>query len=329
MITLFDQFNRPINYLRISLTDHCNLRCVYCMPLHLMTFVQKEDLLNEEEIETIARAANSVGFRKFRLTGGEPTLRPELVSIVRRLTNLPDLKDLAMTTNGIRLPALAKELKAAGLRRVNIHVDTLDQDRLPKIMRWGSIDKIWAGIMAAEEAGFNPIKINCVVTRGYNDDTVAELARLTLEKDWHVRFIELMPLGDCANVAIQNFVSSQETMSRIEQALGRLQPLPSHNPNDESRNYQFANGKGVVGFISPVSQPYCDGCNRLRLTADGRIRLCLLTDHELDFRTALRAGASMKELQDMFREAVYHKPVGHQLRHGIHPEIRNMSQIGG
>src|SRR5512135_1903327 len=213
-----DGFGRTIDYLRVSVIDHCNLRCVYCMPLSGLKFARSDDLLSPAEIERVVRSAVSVGFRKVRLTGGEPTLRPDLLDIVERLGRVAGLHDIAMTTNGILLPRLAEPLARAGLRRVNIHIDTLHPGRLQRVMRFGTVDEIWAGIQAAEAAGLRPIKINVVVTRGYNDDDVVDLARLTLERDWHVRFIELMPLGggECARLAVSNYVSNKDTRQRIE-----------------------------------------------------------------------------------------------------------------
>ncbi len=326
-----DRFGREIDYLRISVIDHCNLRCVYCMPLRGLTFIPSQELLSAEEIELVARAALAVGFRKFRLTGGEPTLRPDLVEIVRRIGALDGVKDLAMTTNAILLPKLARPLVEAGLRRINIHVDTLDPGRLKKLMRFGTLEEIERGIQAAEEAGLVPIKLNCVVTRDYNDADVVELARRALERDWHVRFIELMPLGggEAAHVALSQFVPSQETRARIEAELGPLLPLPNGHPSDESRNYRFTDGKGVVGFISPVSEPYCGTCNRMRLTADGRFHLCLLNDDELDVKKAIRGGRGQDAVAEILRKAVAGKPTGHRLDEGISTEDRSMFQLGG
>ena len=281
-----DRFNREIDYLRISLTDHCNLRCVYCMPLQGAAYAPLEGLLTAKEIERVARAAAAIGFRKIRLTGGEPTLRPDLVDIVERIARVPGIRDVALTTNGILLPRLAPALAAAGLRRVNVHVDSLDRERVARVMRWATFDDIWAGIEAACAAGLTPLKLNCVVVAGYNEDDVVDMARLTLTRDWHVRFIELMPLGggECARVAVDQYVSNVDTRRRIECALGVLEPLAATSPSDESKNFRLPGGAGVVGFISPVSEPYCGSCNRMRLTADGRFHLCLLRDDELDVR---------------------------------------------
>ncbi len=326
-----DRFGREINYLRISVIDHCNLRCVYCMPLRGLRFIASEQLLTAAEIELTTRAAVSVGFRKFRLTGGEPTLRPDIVDIVGRIAATSGVCDVAMTTNAILLPRLAKPLREAGLTRLNIHLDTLHPERLKKLMRFGTLEEIEAGIAAAEQAGLAPIKINSVVTRDYNDTDVVEMARRAKERDWHVRFIELMPLGggEAAHVALSQFVPSRETRQRIEAELGPLVPMPSSNPSDESKNFRFEDGRGVVGFISPVSEPYCGTCNRMRLTADGKFHLCLLNDDEMDVKAALRSGGGIAAVARILEKAVLAKPTGHRLDEGVSTEERSMFQIGG
>lgn len=324
-----DSYGREINYLRISITDRCNLRCVYCMPMDGTTFVPGPELLTAEEIEKVAWAAADAGFHKVRLTGGEPTLRYDVVEIVERLARIPDIRELVMTTNGLRLPWVAETLAQAGLRRVNIHLDTLDNRSLSKVMRLNSLERVWAGIEAAERARLVPIKLNVVVTRGYNEQEVADLARLTLEHDWHVRFIELMPLGGPADVAFDHYVSTDESIGRIQAELGPLFPLNGGGIVGEARLYRLVGARGTLGFISPVSEPYCDSCNRMRLTADGRIRLCLLSEQELNFRNTLRGGGSHQDLVALFQRAISAKPKGHQLEEGIHPENRTMSQIGG
>ncbi|MFI5182786.1 MAG: GTP 3',8-cyclase MoaA [Vicinamibacteria bacterium] len=326
-----DRFDREIDYLRISVIDHCNLRCVYCMPLRGLTFVPSDELLRAEEIEVVARAAVGLGFRKFRFTGGEPTLRPDIVDIVARVAAIEGVADVAMTTNAILLPRLAAPLASAGLRRINIHVDTFHPDRLKKLMRFGTVTEILAGIQAAEDAGLTPIKINCVVTRDYNDSDVADMARHALERDWHIRFIELMPLGggEAAHVALSQFVPSRETRERIEAELGPLVPIPGASPSDESRNFRFESGRGVIGFISPVSEPYCASCNRMRLTADGKFHLCLLNDDEMDVKRTIRSGGGIPEVATILRKAVGLKPTGHRLDEGVSTEDRQMFQIGG
>ncbi len=326
-----DAFNREIDYLRISVIDRCNLRCVYCMPLNGLRFLPNPELLTAAEIERVAQAAVAVGFRKFRLTGGEPTLRADLIEIVQRLASIAGVGELALTTNALLMTRLAKPLKAAGLSRVNVHLDSLDPATVERQMRWGTFDQMWAGIMAAEEVGLTPIKLNAVVTAGFNEVDVSALARLTLKRDWHVRFIELMPLGggECATLSIKRYVSNIETRRRIETELGPLTELESNNPSDEARNYRLRGARGVIGFISPVSEPYCGTCNRMRLTADGKFHLCLLNDDELDVRKALRSGASLEEIGQILVRAVTLKPTGHHLLQGRSTQERSMYEIGG
>lgn len=326
-----DSFGRTIDYLRVSVIDHCNLRCVYCMPLSGLKYTPGRELLSAGEIESIVRAAVRVGFRKVRLTGGEPTLRDDLVEIVERVSRVPGVADLAMTTNGVLLAGVADRLVAAGLKRVNIHIDTLNPRRLSQLMRFGRFEDFWSGIEAAEAAGLRPIKLNCVVTRGYNDEDVVDLAELTLERDWHVRFIELMPFGtgESAAVARERFVPSSVTRARIEERFGPLIELPRRDRSDESRNFRVLDARGIIGFISPVSEPYCESCNRMRLTADGKLHLCLLNDDEVDLRKALRNGGGLEAVARLIEEGVRAKPVGHQLHGGVSTKTRIMYQLGG
>jgi cyclic pyranopterin phosphate synthase len=328
-----DSFNREIDYLRISVIDRCNLRCVYCMPLEGLRFLPNPEMLTAQEIELVVRAAIDAGFRKFRLTGGEPTLRADLVEIVERVSRVAGVEGLALTTNALMLPELARPLKDAGLTRINVHLDSLDPATVERQMRWGSFERIWSGIMAAEAAGLTPIKLNAVVAAGFNESDVVELARLTIERDWHVRFIELMPLGggECATLSVKRYVSNIETRRRIESVLGPLAEIPTENLADESRNYRLAGARGIVGFISPVSEPYCGTCNRMRLTADGKFHLCLLNDDELDVRRALRSGSdgALGEVTRILRRAVELKPTGHHLFEGRSTKDRSMYQIGG
>jgi cyclic pyranopterin phosphate synthase len=326
-----DGFGREIDYLRISLTDHCNLRCVYCMPTAGLSFLPSADLLTAREIHLVAEAAVSIGFRKIRLTGGEPLLRADVVEIVARLTTIDGLRDLAITTNGVLLPKLAQPLRRAGLRRLNVHLDSLDPDRLARVMRWGTLAEIWAGLEAADAAGFAPIKVNSVIVRGYNEEDVVPLAGLTLDRPWHVRFVETMPFGggETARAARDGLVPSAETRARIEAGLGPLLALEPHDPSDESRNWVAPGARGVIGFISPVTEPYCGTCNRMRLTAEGRFHLCLLNDDELDVRAAIRNGGGIAAVADILARAVRHKPTGHHLAIGRTTADRQMFQIGG
>jgi cyclic pyranopterin phosphate synthase len=304
------------------------------MPLEGLRFLPREELLTPTEIERVVRAAVNVGFRKFRLTGGEPTLRADLLEIVKRIAALDGVADLALTTNALLLPKLARPLRDAGLTRINVHLDSLNPETVERQMRWGTFAAIWDGILAAQAAGLVPIKLNAVVAAGYNEADVIDLARLTLARDWHVRFIELMPLGggECASLSIKRYVSNIETRRRIESALGPLAELEPLSHGDESRNYRLAGARGVVGFISPVSEPYCGTCNRMRLTADGKFHLCLLNDDEMDVRKALRAGDRDDGIAAVGRilvQAVANKPTGHHLLEGRSTQQRSMYQIGG
>ena len=325
-----DGHGRIIDYLRISVMDRCNLRCSYCMPLAGLQFLPEDQLLSSAEIQLVTEAAVAGGFRKFRITGGEPTLRKDLLQIVGGMRSVAPNAEIAMTTNGVLLPGLAADLKAAGLNRVNIHIDTLDDQRLRQIMRMADLDRIMAGIEAAGEAGLNPIKLNSVVVRGVNDVDVIEMARLTVAKPIHVRFIELMPFGsgEPEEIAREKVVPSTESHRSIESALGDLTPVPSKDPSDESRNYRLDGAVGTVGFISPVSDPFCAFCNRVRLSAEGKLLLCLLRDDEADLRSVIRSGAGVDEVRKALEAAILKKPVGHALDQGIHAS-RRMHEIGG
>jgi cyclic pyranopterin phosphate synthase len=323
-----DRFGRIINYLRISLTDKCNLRCVYCMPED-MTFRPKHELMQDDELYTFVRVFASLGFWKIRLTGGEPTVRHNIVDICRHIAATPGIRSLSMTTNGILLKDLAAPLAEAGLQRVNISIDTLDPQRFRRITRWGSLDDVWAGIEASERAGMTPIKLNAVVVRGFNDADVTELARLTINHPWQVRFIEMMPFGDVASFAKEQIVTDEEIRARIADEFLPLQLQADGQLDGEARLYRFPGAQGDVGFISSVTQPFCANCNRARLTADGVLRLCLLRDKEVDLLTPLRNGASEDELRQIILDGVWWKPWGHGLAEDVVPLTRVMSQIGG
>ncbi len=326
--TLHDAYGRHLHYLRVSLTDACNLRCIYCMPEDIV-FRPPASLLQDDEILTLVRVAASLGVDKIRLTGGEPTVRRGVVELVRHIKAIPGIKTVAMTTNGIKLAELARPLAEAGLSAVNISVDSLDPEKFRRITRRGNLTDVWRGIEAVAAAGLTPIKLNCVVTRGFNDDDVVELARLTLDHPWEVRFIELMPFGSTAGFQQEQIVSSIETRQRIEAALGPLMPVPGHNGHDPARPYRLADARGIIGFISSVTEPFCEGCTRLRLTADGKLRLCLLRDDEVDLLTPLRAGADFDTMRQIFAAAAYRKPWGHRLEQHEIARSREMSQIGG
>lgn len=323
-----DRFGRNIHYLRISLTDACNLRCVYCMPED-MTFRPRSELLQDDEIFKLVQVFAEMGFDKYRLTGGEPTVRANIVDLVRGIKQTPGVGEVSITTNGVLLGKLAQPLKEAGLARCNISVDTLDPERFNAITRWGKLDKVLDGIQAAEDAGLLPIKINSVVARGFNEDDVVELARLTLEHDWQIRYIEMMPFGEVADFAQSQIVTQEEVMGRIAAEFGPLTPVNNGKLQGEARVFRVPGGRGTVGFISSVTEPFCAACTRARLTADGRLRLCLLREGEVDLMTPLRAGATVAELKQIIRDAIWVKPWGHGLEENIIPTNRVMSQIGG
>lgn len=323
-----DSFGRRINYLRISLTDRCNLRCVYCMPAVGMQFMPRPELLTNDELLLVVRAAAAVGFQKLRLTGGEPTLRADVVELVRAMKAVPGIEHIAMTTNGLRLKKLAAPLKEAGLDRVNVSIDTLDHQKFREMTRGGRLEQVWEGIAEADRVGLHPIKLNTVVVRGLNDAEVHQLAALTLTYPWEMRFIEVMPLTGVAHVAQDGVVKSEELIAQIQAIYGPLDDL-GLAPADSARRYRIPGAKGKLGFISSVSDPFCATCNRMRLTADGRLHLCLLRDDELDLRAAIRGGASLAEIEQLIRHAVYVKPWGHGLPEGVLPTLRGMSQLGG
>jgi cyclic pyranopterin phosphate synthase len=323
-----DQFGRKIHYLRISLTDHCNLRCIYCMPED-QTFRPNPDLMQDDEIALLTRLFASLGFDKVRLTGGEPTVRNHIVDVVRTIASTPGIQSVSMTTNGILLKKLAEPLAQAGLKRVNVSIDTLDAAKFQRLTRWGKLQDVWDGILAAERAGMLPVKLNAVVVKGYNEDDVVDLARLTLERPWQMRFIEMMPFAGVTDVQTGQVITATQIQDRIEATLGRLEPSNNGELDGEARLFRIPGAKGDVGFISSVTAPFCDSCNRARLTADGRLRLCLLRENEVDLLTPLRAGASIEDLRRLILDGIWLKPWGHGLAEGVIPLNRVMNEIGG
>jgi cyclic pyranopterin phosphate synthase len=326
-----DAYNRPISYLRISVTDRCNLRCVYCMPPQGVPKRAHGEILRYEEIETVVRAAAELGITKIRLTGGEPLVRPGIVKLVRMLSRVETIDDLAMTTNGILLSGYANELADAGLGRVNVSLDTLRPKRFERITRGGKLEDVLAGMEAAHTAGLEPVKVNTVVIRGMNDDEVVDLARKTVE-GWHVRFIELMPVGNGVAIAgnwRERVVTAREIRGQIEATLGPLEPAKVSGGGGPARYYRLAGAKGTLGFITPISEHFCYRCNRLRLTADGRLRPCLLAEYEIDLRTPLRTGADAEQIKALIVQAIERKPSRHHLDECQSPVGRVMSEIGG
>ncbi len=323
-----DRYGRRIDYLRISLTDMCNLRCVYCMPED-MRFRPSEDLLQDDEVLHLVRLFAEMGFRKFRLTGGEPLIRENVTGIVEGIVRTPGVEAVALTTNGVLLKHLSRPLQKAGLQRVNVSIDTLDPLRFRKMTRWGNLEDVLAGLDAARQAGLG-IKINAVVVRNYNDRAdVVDLARLTIENPWQVRFIEVMPFGSVADFQRSHIVSESELRQTISEALGPLTLLDDGRLDGEACMYRIEGAKGSLGFISSVTKPFCAACNRARLTPDGKLRLCLLKDRELDVLSLLRTGVSDRTIQASISEAIWHKPWGHELARDDFPRHRVMSEIGG
>ncbi|MBV8245757.1 MAG: GTP 3',8-cyclase MoaA [Candidatus Eremiobacteraeota bacterium] len=326
---LEDQFRRAITYLRVSVTDKCNLRCVYCMPEGGLTWLPKADILSLEEIAEIVRAAASVGVRSVRLTGGEPLVRRDLASLVRMIARIPGIEDIALSTNGLLLDAQLDELVDAGLRRVNVSLDTLNEQRFFEIARRPGLDRVIRSIYAAFAAGLAPIKINCVVMRGRNDDELGAFADLTRECPVFVRFIEVMPVHENLDLQREGYISSDEILERLR-AHGELRPVSGPGGNGPARYFAYDGAAGAVGVISPLSHDYCERCNRVRLSADGKLRLCLFGDQHVDLRTPLRAGSTIEQLAAILRGSMLIKPERHHLDLGeASSRMRAFSEIGG
>jgi cyclic pyranopterin phosphate synthase len=323
-----DRYGRQINYLRVSVTDRCNLRCIYCMPPEGIPLMSHGDILRYEEITRLARLAHELGFTKFRITGGEPLVRKGVPDLVRELARLDENVDLAITTNGVLLAKYAEELKAAGLRRVNISLDTLNRERFQQITRFDFFDEVMDGIHSAIEVGFDPVKINVVVVRSVNDDEVLDFVEMTKDQPLWVRFIELMPFSR-NNWRHEDFVSADEIRKNIK-AHYQLAEVGRPDASAPAIDYRVEGHKGRIGLIAPLSGKFCDLCNRLRLTADGRLLPCLHSAIEIDIKTPMREDASDNELKLILREAMLAKPKGHTLcRDNFERTGRAMSKVGG
>jgi GTP 3',8-cyclase len=316
MTTLADQFGRRIEYLRISVTDRCNFRCLYCMPPEGLEWLPKQEILSYEEITAIVAQLAPLGLRRLRITGGEPTIRPQLERLVAMLSAIPGIEDIALSTNGVKLESTARMLRDAGLSRINM--SAIARRSLP-------FDPVRSA-RAAEVAGLSPVKINMVVLRGINDDEVEDFARLTLEHAWYVRFIELMPVGDMRALTWDHVVPSDEILGRLS-SLGALEPAgaPARG-NGPAEYYRFAGAPGSIGVITPMTHTYCASCNRVRLTADGRLRTCLFGNHEVNLRDPLRRG---DDLVPLYRRALDEKPRAHGLLQMQVGGLRALSQVGG
>ncbi len=328
-VVMTDAFDRPITYLRVSVTDKCNLRCVYCMPESGLPWLRRDEVLSYEEIAEIVAAAASVGVRTIRLTGGEPLVRRDLHRLVAAVARVDGIEEIALSTNGLLLAEQLPALIEAGLTRVNLSLDTLRADRFEEIARRPGLDAVLSGIDAALAAGLHPLKINCVVMRGKNDDEIEAFAELTRERALFVRFIEVMPVHENLELQRDAYVSSDEILARVER-LGAIAPVAGPGGNGPARYFAFAGAQGAIGVISPLSHEYCDRCNRVRLTADGRLRLCLFGDQHIDLRAPLRSGAGPSALAGLLRSAMAIKPERHHLALGeASSRMRAFSEIGG
>lgn len=325
---LKDTFNRQIDYLRISITDKCNLKCLYCRPSKRIKYFDENDVLTNSEIVRIVRIAHAYGLRKVRITGGEPLMRKGLTELISDIKNT-GIRDLSLTTNGIKLSKRAQSLKRAGLDRVNISLDTLKPERYKKITNGGDLDSVLESIKEAEKAGLTPIKINVVPIRGLNDDEILAFAALTLENNYHIRFIEFMPATSSGLWDRDTCIPSSEILKKIS-ALGKLDDF-KFKGKGPSRNYRLRGALGVIGIISPISDHFCAHCNRLRLTANGKIRPCLFSKEEIDIKTPMRNNAPDNELDRLFCHAIKVKPQGHLLNSSSASSsyLETMSKIGG
>ncbi|MBW2061640.1 MAG: GTP 3',8-cyclase MoaA [Deltaproteobacteria bacterium] len=326
---LIDSFQRKLTYLRLSVTDRCNLRCQYCMPHGMISKLDHDDILTYEECLIVVRAAASQGVTKVRLTGGEPLVRRDLIHFISELSRLPVPLKLCLTTNGVFLADLAADLHAAGIRSVNVSLDSLDAGNFYRITGRDEFLRVWRGLETALAQGFEQVKVNVVVIRGHNEHELIDFARLSLNRPLEVRFIEYMPMGELGCWSRDKVVSTDEMKERLA-PLGPLTPVPSEEGDGPAVKFRLPNGIGALGFISPVTEHFCSSCNRLRVTADGKLRLCLLSNHELDLKTPLRSGATAAELAALLQRAALDKPRQHRLEEAPdYASNRTMNLIGG
>lgn len=326
---LQDQFDRKIDYMRISVTDRCNLRCIYCIPSEGVRFIEHREILRYEEILRIVRIASRHGISKIRVTGGEPLLRRDIVRFIASLSEIPGIEDISLTTNGVLLKLYAEDLFKAGLQRINISLDSLDPAKYEKITRGNHLSDVWEGIEEAERVGMKPVKINTVPVRGFNDDEIIDFAMLTFKRPIGVRFIEFMPIGAKEIWDERKYIATEEIKDRIR-PLGDLTPVNSDRQAGPAESYRLPEALGVIGFISPISNHFCSSCNRLRLTADGKFRPCLFSESEIDLKNPIRDGCDDLEIERLLCLAVHVKPKGHRIDEKIPCRFhRTMSKIGG
>ncbi len=325
---LIDPCNRHLNYLRISITDRCNLKCIYCVPQNQIPRLTHADILTYEEILRIAKIGVKLGISKLRVTGGEPLVRKGVTGLLRELSNIDGVNDLSLTTNGVALRDNLAQIKSAGIHRINISLDTLDRKKFQRITGLDLFDQVWQGIEMALDMGFDPIKLNIVALNGINDDELKEMALLSYKYPFHIRFIEYMPIGE-SRIGNSPLLLAPDIKNRINE-LGRLIPIRNSENDGPAQRYRFDGAVGEIGFIHALSQHFCDRCNRLRLTASGSLRPCLLSDHHEDIKGPLRKGASDQELAEVFIKAVRHKPSDHNLAVGNPSRVcGQMRAIGG
>jgi len=326
---LRDTFDRVHDNLRISITDRCNIRCFFCMPEHEVEFMDRSEILSFEEIERFVRVAVKLGITKVRVTGGEPLVRKDLPVLIRMLAGIPDIKDLALTTNGILLPSLATPLYEAGLRRINIHLDTLDRQRFFEITRRDEIEKVLAGIELCRDLGYDPIKINAVAVKHVTDADVVPLARYGRQNGLEIRYIEFMPLDADRSWDRGKVLLAEDILETLGREIGPLVEIPDKDPRAPATEYRFADGIGRIGFIASISKPFCLNCNRIRLTADGKLRYCLFAIEETDVKALLRGGTD-EALAETIRRTVHAKWLGHEINNAkFVPPPRPMYSIGG
>lgn len=327
---LTDTFGRVHSNLRLSVTDRCNIRCFYCMPSENVQFLPRQELLTFEEIERFVRAIAPAGVNKLRLTGGEPLVRADLPMLVERLATIPGIRDIALTTNGILLAEQAQDLKNAGLTRINISLDALSEATFRRIARRDGLDRVLAGIAAAQRVGFQHIKLNAVAIKGITEPEIIPLVQFAREQGMEMRFIEFMPLDAEGNWEHDQVLSGEEIRREIEEAIGPLEPAPRPDPSQPATDFAFSDGSGTIGFINPVSQPFCHDCNRLRLTAEGKVRNCLFSTVEWDARAVLRSGGTDEDILALVRDSIRAKKPGHGIDSTdfVKPD-RAMYQIGG
>lgn len=323
-----DKFGRSIDYLRISVTDRCNLRCIYCMPEDGIKLCPHNEILSYEEIITLVKVFTKIGISKVRITGGEPLIRRNLPYLISKISEFNEIKDIALTTNGILLKQFIGDLVKAGLKRVNISLDTLKPDKFEKITKLNGLNNVISGIERCLELGVNPVKINTVLMKGINDDEVIDFVMLTEKMPFHIRFIEYMPWGRLEAWDANKVISTREVIEKIEREFGKLYPVESKS-GGPAVNYRIDGFAGIVGFINPVSSHFCNLCNRIRLTADGKLRLCLFSEKEIDIKTPLRNVKNEDVLLSIIENAILNKPQNHNLTEHLKNHQREMNQIGG